>query len=174
MIRWSKIRLLLGLSLFWACQKEVSNDPIPKIAYLGHEIVQNELGKDSLILMRFSFEDGDGDLGYTPADTNSPFRIGDPYFYNIHTDFYGVNNGTKVYYIDGFSGDTIRYNQRIASLTPEGKYKALSGTMELRMDFALLLLNGHTPNNVQLEFWINDRNLNQSNRVTSPEIAVNP
>jgi len=170
--RASKLSVLLGLLLFASCTKEETGSEIPSISYEGFEKFQNGLGKDSLLVIRFNFEDGNGDIGYTESDTLPPFQIGDPFFYNLHTDFYGLNNGMKVYYIDAFSNDTISYNQRLQSLTPEGKYKGISGTMELRVDFSILLLNGLSPNRVQLELWLNDRALNESNRILTPEIEL--
>jgi hypothetical protein len=124
------------------------------------------------LLIRYSFTDGNGDLGYTLGDTFPPFMIGDPYFYNLHTDFYGLSGSTKVYYIDGFSGDTVGYDQRLQTLTPEGKYKGINGVMELRVDFAILKLNGHSPTKIQMELWLNDRALNESNRIITPEIDL--
>lgn len=168
----SKLSVLLVLLMVLSCSKEETGSEIPSISYSGYEKFQNGLGKDSLLVIRFNFEDGNGDIGYTEADTNSPFRIGEPYFYNLHNDFYGKMNGAKLYYIDGFSNDTIRYNQRLQSITPEGKYKGISGSMELRVDFSLLLLNGYSPDKVQLELWLNDRALNESNRILTPEIDL--
>ena len=129
--------------------------------------------KDSLLLITLNFTDGDGDLGYEEADTIPPYSIGEPYFYNLHVDFYGVGNSGKQYFIDNFSGDTIRFSQRLESITPEGKFKSISGSFEIRIDYSLLLINGYTPDKVQLEFWINDRALNASNKVLSPEIELN-
>jgi len=168
----SKLSVLLGLLLVASCSKEKTGSEIPSITYLGYEKYQNGLGKDSLLVIRFNFEDGNGDIGYNESDTLAPFQIGDPFFYNLHTDFFGLNNGMKVYYIDGFSNDTISYNQRLPSITPEGKYKEITGTMELRVDFAIVLLNGHDPKRVQLELWLNDRALNESNRILTPEINL--
>lgn len=172
MVRASKLSVLFGMLLFLACSKEETGNTTPSLQYLGYEKFQNGSGKDSLLLIRFRFEDGDGDLGYTEADTLPPFQIGDPYFYNLHTDFYGVDMGGKVYYVDAFSNDTIGYDQRIHTITPEGKYKGISGTMELRVDFTLLLLSGHSPKKVQLEMWLNDRALHESNRILTPEIDL--
>lgn len=172
MVRGSKLSVLFGLLLFLACSKEETDSALPVVEYVGYEKFKNGTGKDSLLLIRFRFRDGDGDLGYTEADTLPPFQIGDPYFYNLHTDFYGKVSGNKVYYVDGFSNDTIDYDQRIQSITPEGKYKGISGTMELRVDFTMLLLNGHDPEKVQMELWINDRALHESNRILTPEIDL--
>lgn len=170
--RASKLSVLLGLLLVAACSKVESGNETPMISYSGFDKYQNGLGKDSLLVIRFSFEDGNGDIGYTEGDTLAPFQIGDPFFYNLHTDFYGLNNGMKVYYVDVFSNDTISYNQRLQSITPEGKFKGISGTMELRVDFSILLLNGYSPNRIQLELWLNDRALNESNRILTPEIDL--
>lgn len=158
---------------FAACQKETGKNPEPVITYLDYEKFENDQGKDSLVVIRFSFEDGDGDLGYTDADTLPPFQIGDPYFYNLHTDFYEMQGGNPVHYIDMFSGDTIHYSQRIPTLTPDGKYKGISGTIELRVDFTLLQLNGYTPANFQMDFWVNDRALHHSNNISTPQINLN-
>lgn len=165
---------MLGLLIVGSCKKPINSSPIPVISYLDYVKYQNIQGKDSLVVIRFHFEDGDGDLGYTDADTVPPFDISSPYFYNLHTDFYEMDNGVKKYYVDSFSGDTIRYDQRLVSLTPEGKYKGISGTMELRVDFTILLLNGYAPKNFEMDLWINDRKLNISNTISTPVIQINP
>ncbi len=173
MIRFSKIAFpLLILFSFLSCGKEEPASDTPSISYLDYTLYKNDLDKDSLLVVRFQYEDGNGDLGYGEADTNYPFNLGGPLFYNLHNVFYGFEGPDKKQYIDGFSGDTIRYSQRLMSLTPEGRYKAISGTMEVRVDFSLLLLNSFNPEKIQLEFWINDRAQNRSETIVTPVIPV--
>lgn len=161
---------MLGL---FSCTKEINYGPVPEITFAGYERLLNSEGKDSLLLLRVNFTDGNGDLGYEEADTIPPYSIGQPFFYNLHVDFYGIGASGKEYFIDNFSNDTIRFNQRVESITPEGKFKSISGTFEIRADYSLLLINGYNPSRVQLEVWINDRALNTSNKVLSPEIDLN-
>jgi len=156
-----------------ACSGEDTLNEKPVIAYESYTVEQDSTGKDNLIRVKITYEDGNGDLGYRESDTTGAFMLGAPYFYNLHVDFYSIENGNKVYYLDQFSGDTINFNQRIQSITPEGKYKAISGTMDISIDFTLLKVYGYSPNNCQMDIWINDRSLNESNRVNTPVVDLN-
>lgn len=60
--------LIALLALFTACQKNDNLPSVPKIEFLGfskESLVQN--GQDS-ILLRFAYQDLEGDLGYESGD----------------------------------------------------------------------------------------------------------
>lgn len=155
-----------------SCGKDEGGSNVPQVDYSHYDLFKGTDGKDSLLVIHFRFEDGDGDLGYREEDTTGVFALGQPYFFNLHTDFYGFDGGgNKTYYLTSF-GDTIDYDVRLNSLTPEGRYKAISGRMELRVDFTLLKIEGHSPDKIQLEFFLNDRALNESRRLLTPIIAL--
>lgn len=163
---------ILLLSLIAACVKESPSSEIPSIQYESYEVQYDTAGKTDIITVKFSFADGDGDIGYRDQDTVPPFTIGEPYFYNLHASFYSEENGNKVYYINQSLMDTINFSQRLQSITPEGKFKSISGTMDLKIDFTLLKIFGYNPKNCRLDIWLNDRKLQKSQTITTPLIPV--
>lgn len=164
--------LLLLLLTFFSCRKDAVENDTPVISYLRYSKVLDEAKKDSVLSIVFSYRDLDGDLGYNlEADTNYPFGFGHPYFYNIHCDLFEIENGQKKYLVDG-SGDTIRYSQRLRSITPEGKYKQINGEMVLHLVFTNLKILQIFPDSVQAEIRINDRALHMSNTISTPVIPL--
>ena len=122
--------------------------------------------------IRFTYKDNDGDLGYdVEADTNYPFGLGDPFFYNIRCSFYSIENGERQYIVDAF-GDTVNYSQRLRTITPEGKFKAINGEMELHLVFTNLKIMQIKPDSVQAEIQINDRMLHLSNVIQTPVVPL--
>lgn len=132
---------------FWgvACKKEVSQvSKVPKITFLTINQETFVSFKDSVII-RFAYEDGDGDLGYEPADSLSFFvkdqRLLKP----------------DAYYIP--------------PLAPIGKSIAISGNLRLVLP-PLFLLSHPDVETTQLEMHIRDRAGNISNTISSPLIKI--
>ncbi len=79
--------LLLCVLMFGAlsCRKETKYSPIPAIKFMSLSPDSVQAGSDATVLVKFEFEDGDGDIGFEqdnvffidsrfPSDT-VPFRI---------------------------------------------------------------------------------------------------
>lgn len=161
---------ILLLSLFVACGKADTGDGLPSISLDSYEMSLDSNGKSDVLTLKLNFADSDGDIGYRKEDTIPPFDFQSPYFFNLHVDFYSVSGGQKTYYLNGT--DTIRFSQRLQSITPEGKFKGISGTMDVRIGFDLLRILGYNPDNAQFEIWLNDRTLNRTSVVTTPVIDL--
>ena len=70
---------------------------VPKISLNEVSLLQDTIGKDSLIVLVIGFQDGDGDIGLTGRDTAAPFNFGSPYFHNLPVTYLVANtSGTFV------------------------------------------------------------------------------
>jgi hypothetical protein len=169
---------LLTVVLFQNCSKSDTYPNVPALGYDGYSKFKAENGKDSFITIHLTFTDGDGDIGYTDADSLPPFGYGSPYFYNLTVDFYSIENGapTKLRspsFNDSLYKDTVQYNQRILSLTPKGKDKSIKGKIDLLTPFFLLDPLAPMPDSVYYEITLYDRALNRSNVVKTPPVVLN-
>jgi hypothetical protein len=117
------------------------------------------------------FTDGDGDLGLTEADSLPPFQDSGRYYFNVYADYFEKINGEftqlTVNYPFPF-GDTIHYNARLPLLTPEGKEKAIKGTIE----YDIAMNTGPKYSDVvKFRVYLYDRALHKSNEIETPEIT---
>lgn len=123
------------------------------------------------------FKDGDGDIGLEERDTLPPFNsIPGPngkntnlYYYNLYFEYLRKEEGTYKNVLNVFTGDTIRENVRVMPLTPEGKFKAIRGDIEVQFEPSVYLNNGDT---IKLRFLLIDRALHLSNTTESVDIIV--
>jgi hypothetical protein len=133
--------------------------------------------KDTLIKVTIGYKDGDGDIGLNPEDTFPPFnyipdtfnRNINPYFDNFHVEYLERKNGTWIPLINPESKDTLRFSARIENITPDGKFKAIRGTMEA--EFFLPFYNERS-DTILINVWVYDRALHKSNIVQSPVIVL--
>jgi hypothetical protein len=159
---------LLCLS-FGRCRKESLGDPVPVIKYMGYSKVSYQnFPTDSIILVNFEFEDGDGDIGLTLADTAQPFRIGDPFYYNVFAEYLSGKNGVYTYVING--SDTLHYNDRITNIQPDTRNKSISGNITLKIE---PIIGTIIPDTIKLNIFIVDKALHKSNVITTGGIPVN-
>ena len=159
-----KERILLYISLFGisllllvSCLKEEEYPIVPEIEYEEFlSLVNKETGVAEKGVLKFSFKDGDGDVGLGQGDQDPP------YDYNLFISLYEIQNGDSVEI-----EPALTLNQRIPLLTPEGKQKAIRGEIE-----DTLFINDPTSDydTIFLEFYILDRALNQSNTISTPLI----
>lgn len=162
------------LALFSCKEKEIY-PVIPSIQYADINFLSNSSGNDSIMKMSFTFKDGDGDIGLDDADTFAPFNpITDSagnslnrYYYNAYVYLYKKANGDFVPVKRPFVNDTFYYAYRVMNLTPEGRHKAIRGTIELSIEQPILTDPGDT---LIYKFFIYDRALNQSNWSESPPL----
>jgi len=158
-----------------SCKTNEVYPVIPAIEYKSHYFIQNNNAKDSLIVLIFSFKDGDGDIGLGQADTLPPFNsvtdsIGNPinkYYYNLYIDYFEQVNGKMQNVTNPFSSDTLRYSFRVQNLTPEGKHKAIRGEIEVKIEPSPYPSSRDT---VMYSLYIFDRALNESNVTVTPPI----
>ncbi|MCC6819081.1 MAG: hypothetical protein IT245_09335 [Bacteroidia bacterium] len=152
--------------LLVACKGEDFNFPVtPELKLNGVQQYQLN-GKDSAIVIDISYTDGDGDIGLEVSDTFPPFTFKTEYFYNLHVYPFEVVNGVSKPLIIPSSTDTINFNDRIHTLTPTGKNKAIFGSLKVTLKaqpyFSL------TPDSMFYRVYIYDRQLHKSNVIETP------
>ncbi|MBX7203649.1 MAG: hypothetical protein IT240_03340 [Bacteroidia bacterium] len=160
----------LGLG---ACHKEADYPDTPEIRFISFTRLTNIHGKDSLGLLRFSFTDGNGDIGLGSADTLAPFNKGSEYYFNFFITYYEKQSGTfvKVTLPPPYPGaDTLSSNSRIPDLRGKTNMRAVEGEIEMKL-FTVNPFSAY--DTICYEVSICDRALNRSNTIKTPEIALN-
>jgi hypothetical protein len=169
--------------LLVTCKKKEIYSTIPLIEYKSASFYQSSSGADSIMLLTFTFKDGDGDIGLDQSDTLFPFQADrnrynkatNPFHYNLNIDYYELIDNKYSLILQELEPDsvppiydTLKYNFRIENITPEGRHKAIRGDIEVQIypnpqPFA--------KDTVKYKFYIYDRALNQSNTVETPALV---
>lgn len=154
-----------------SCKNEVGPfSKVPKLGYSGYSIIKGPSGRDSIIRVVVNYQDGDGDIGLSDADTFAPFNFGSQYYNNLIVGMFQIVDGKMDYVIDAFD-DTVKLNQRIPVITPDGPDKALTGDMIFFFEtkpFGVV----NAPDSVKYTIFIYDRALQKSNIIETPVIFV--
>jgi len=150
--------------LLASCLKRVDYPVIPQIKFESVFLNPNPANQaDSIGSVKFSFTDGDGDLGLRPGDTTGDFAQGQPYYYNLFIRYFEKQNGQYVEVVPIFPFDV-----RFESLTPSGKDKNLEG----EMDVGIFADPGTVFDTVRYEMYIVDRELHHSDTIVTPDIRL--
>lgn len=164
------ITLFMSLILSYGCRKYDSYPIIPHIELNSFQKFADSLGVDQTGVIGLSFTDGDGDLGLT-ADQNTGV-----YQFNLFIKYFEKQKGVFKEIIlttpNPLTGkpDTLWFNGRIPYITPVGKIKAISG----EITDTLFINNFASPyDTIKYQIYIQDRALNKSNVVETPEIVIN-
>lgn len=125
------------------------------------------------------YRDGDGDLGLQQSDTLPPFNfVADSinsdrninYFYNnLHVEYLEKNGDTYTHAIAPFTTDTLKKMFRVMVLTPEGKFKAIRGTIEVKFEPSIFPNRADT---VKFRVKLIDRLLHESNVAESGDVVI--
>ncbi len=154
----------LILLLATSCFKKDKFSSTPKITFESFTI----LGDSAKVV--FSFEDGEGDIGLTSSETNSPYNIESKYYYNLYLEYYEKkDNGGWKPGLD-LNGDTIVFKNRLLPIYT-GKAKSISGTIEYTIEplyFNQFSLESDT---IKYRIQVIDRALNESNWIETNEIV---
>lgn len=183
MKNWKLLYFLLSFSVlllaFQSCSQEEGTPPTPSLEYVGFSKIKANNGKDSIVIINMTFEDGDGDIGLTDTDSFPPFRFGSPNFNNLYVEFFSVDSFgvaskiTSQFLQDPITGDTVNFNQRISNLTPEGRNKYIKGRIDVLTPFITTLdYSEPLPNLVYYTVTLEDRSLNRSNTIITPQIPL--
>jgi hypothetical protein len=161
-----------------SCKEKEIYSNIPLLEYKYAYFLQSD-GKDSLMKLVFSFKDGDGDIGFTDADTAAPFnplfdstgKLLNKYYFNCYVDYREKINGLFIPYIPAGKIDTFSYKFRVQNLTPDGRHKAIRGELEVDINISdgqrISVFNTDT---IVYNIYIYDRMLNKSNIIETPPI----
>lgn len=172
MKKWVLLLLIFGFVAFYACKKYDEYPPEPEIEFMDFVLLRDAQGIDQRGVLRFSFTDGDGDIGLYDYDSIPP------YDYNLFIRYFEQKNGTfeEVFLItpsyvndSTIVYDTATFNGRLPILTPAGKNKSISGEIE----DTLFVNNPLSPfDTIMFEVYIKDRELNKSNTIQTPPIII--
>lgn len=182
-IKYTSIYFLLVLSFLSACKTKEIYSTVPVIEYKSSVFLRGNDGTDSIMILTFTFKDGDGDIGLNQQDTFPPFqpnrnrynKAANPFYYNLHIDYFEKDNNVFSQVIKELEPDsippvydTLKYVYRIENITPEGRHKAIRGDIEVK-----IAPSPHfdAKDTVVYQFYVYDRNLNKSNVVRSPELV---
>lgn len=163
---------LILLFVFNSCKKYEDYPSEPTVEFMDFTLLKDNEGIDQRGVLRFSFADGDGNIGLFDNDTLPP------YDYNLFVRYFEKQNGefkevfliTPNYINDStIVYDTATFNGRIPDLTPAGKNKAISGEIE-----DTLFVNNPLSafDTIMFEVYIKDRALNRSNTFQTPPIII--
>ena len=157
---------LVGISIL-SCTKAKSIPTIPKIEFKSF----NVYGHDSATVI-IKFQDGDGNIGLTQADTSGSFSSTSPYYCNFFMKYYfKKSDGTFSAYTDPNTGDTLlNNNYRIPDLRPKGQNKVLEGEIKAKILAPYHKVGVHKV--IRFDLYIYDRDLNKSNVVNTGEINL--
>jgi hypothetical protein len=171
MLRITLTVFILSLVL-GACQKPDEYPIIPAIEFKEIYSERDTGGYDQDVVTVINFTDGDGDLGYYPAESGKNDPIFDDtssvYYYNYHVIKYQMVNGQ--WRIDSVAddGSRLQLGGRISYLTPTGKNKALKGEIRQTVSIDVGLRN----DTFKYDIFIYDRALHKSNVVTTDAVVL--
>ncbi len=150
---------------FIACSDDIATNYSPSIGLEEVEVVKKMSGTDSLLLIRFWYEDKDGDLGLRDGDTTNEFKG----FNNLIINFREKRNGAYVPLTLKNTNIPVNFNQRIPNLTPTGKNKEISGSMTVSFGVDPNEIHADT---VEFDLKIIDRNFNESNIIEATDVSL--
>lgn len=164
--------LLILLLSVGSCKKYEEYPPEPTISYLDFVVLRDAQGIDQRGVLKFSYTDGDGNIGLYPHDTMPPYE------YNLFIKYFELQNGIfeEVLLINSYYNedtvlvhDTATFNGRIPILTPAGKNKAIRGEVEDTLFINNPLSQFDT---IKFDVYIEDRDFNKSNVISTPPILL--
>lgn len=154
----------IGILLISGCIKRPEYSDIPEITFLSFITEKNDQGKDQTGYLVLEFTDGNGDIGLSQSDTLPPYQVNGEHYYNFFVTFYQkINNN--------FQPLSTPYNARIPRMGAEGTDRDMKGEIQIEIDLRFLPLVLQS-NIIKFEIQIEDRALNKSNTVTSPEFEL--
>jgi hypothetical protein len=155
--------MLLVLFFFYSCRTGTEISIIPTLKITAIEVIAyDKQAKDSLITISLSYTDGDGDVGFPESDTSTES--------NLKISFFEWKEGKEQVYISPLTEDTLRFDERLPLLTPTGKFKQISGKMNIRIPAQLH--PGYNPDSVVFYLQLVDRQFNKSERLRTSIIRI--
>ncbi len=161
----------IALLAVGSCKKYEEFPDEPVIEFMDFTVLRDQQGIDQRGILKFSYTDGDGNIGLHDSDTVAPYN------YNLFIKYFEQQNGVfkEIFLITPIPTDstviydTATFNGRIPILTPLGKNKAIRGEVEDTLFVNNLLSPFDT---IKFEAYIVDRDLNKSNVISTPPIVI--
>jgi hypothetical protein len=149
--------------IFSGCMKKQNFSDTPLISFTGMELLVDTAGVVRTGILTISYQDGNGDIGLSAADTFPPYQKGGQYYYNYVITYFEKQNGV-FQQVDL----TIPFSLRIPVLTPNDPNKPIQGYIT----DSISLYPPPLHDTIKFEAYIYDRALNKSNTITTPEIVL--
>ncbi len=152
------ITVSVAALFFLACNKIDEYDKRPKIFDGSYSSMKDASGRDSSIILKFTFTDGDGNVGLTQRDTVPPYDR------NLLIDYYEKQNGqfTKILFPE--STDTLNFYYRIKQI---GNGQMTKGEVEVSINVSFIAAD-----TIRFDYYILDRDLNRSNTISTGPIVL--
>lgn len=156
------IFLFFAVTLF-GCRNNLEYSIIPEITkYTGFEYYIDSTFNSPKGRLSFTFVDGDGDVGLSPADTFPPFDKKSKYHYNLLISYFEKQHGEFI---------EIETEQPLHTRIPVLSNN-IPESIEVRFSVDLDLNPFSEYDTIMLEFFIYDRELHKSNVITTPELIL--
>jgi hypothetical protein len=143
----------------YACNKLEEYDDRPIITEGSYSLLQNAQGKDTSLVLKFTFTDGDGNVGLSANDTMPPYDT------NVKIDYLEKIDGVFTKILIPGTTDTLNFNSRIKTFGSNTPTKA---EVEVKVNISVVLAD-----TVKFDYYILDKNLNRSNKMTTGTIVLN-
>ena len=151
---WGACLLLCG------CLPDPMFPDEPTLSFESFEAMDN-----GMATMTLGFTDGDGNVGLSQGDTLPPFCATCPHHHNLIGVYQQWDDEEWV-----TPPLLVPYAYRVPVAEPTGSSPALEGTIALSL--TSWYLAGTTSDSVRFQWTLWDRDLQPSNAVTTPAIAV--
>ena len=171
-IQSTKVISVIIILITFGCKPEsLELSVIPEIGLLELNVLKNIEEKDSVIQLVISYQDGDGNIGLTDADTLPPYDLGSPFSHNLPVTFMvGDGAGGFTELVNSRTGKLYGNNHaRVPIITPTGKYKSITGEMTINLTANPASEN---PKELFIELQLIDRALNVSNKIITEVINL--
>ena len=149
--------IILGFTLS-ACNKLETYDDRPIIISNSYSLLKSDTGKDTTLLLTFTYTDGDGNVGLSESDTMPPYNA------NVMIDYFEKIDGKFTKILIPGTTDTLNFNSRIKKFGSGNPTKA---EVTVNVNIAILLAD-----TVKFEYYLLDKKLNKSNTVSTGSIAL--
>ena len=162
----SKLQFLIVIAIvlvLYSCKKKEQYPIEPHIEFLDFTQITKANGIDSAGIFKFSFTDGDGDIGLNPEDTLAPYNAAGQYYYNFFIKYYELQNGVLKEVPLAWPN-----NSRIPNITPDGKNKSINGEIEM----AIRTFSSSSFDTIMFDAKIVDRALHESNTIQTNYIVL--
>jgi hypothetical protein len=148
---------VLGLSIS-ACNKLETYDELPIIIESSYELQKNFAGLDTGLVLKFTYTDGDGNVGLSTRDTMPPYDK------NVMVDYFEKQGNDFVKILIPGTTDTLNFNSRIKEFGVGNPTKA---EVSVKIDIGVVIAD-----TVRFDYYILDKDLNKSNVVSTGPIAL--
>jgi hypothetical protein len=142
-----------------ACNKLEEYDDRPIILESSYSLLQNAQGKDTSLVLKFTFTDGDGNVGLSSTDTMPPYDT------NVKIDYFEKIDGEFTKILIPGTTDTLNFNSRIKNF---GSNTSTKAEVKVNVNISVVLAD-----TVKFDYYILDKSLNRSNKVSTGTIVLN-